>query len=236
MTRVAQSLAGLRLPIVGAPEVPYRGIESFRYVDSPIFFERDEEKERLFRMVTIYRGVLLYGDSGVGKSSLINAGFIPRCLEEGLVPERIRVQPRPGAEVVLERIPVGVDGPPFLPSLLGGDDEAGPREVLSAEELLRRVFALSEAVLSAEPEWMEESQRPAVPVLVFDQFEEFVTLFQEAPADEANAARKNLLDALAVMLRHDRLAVKLLFVFREDYLARLTPLFVRGEAEGALQA
>ena len=59
------------------PAVPYRGIQSFRYVDHAIFFAREEETRRLASLVAVYRGVMLYGDSGNGKSSLINAGLLP---------------------------------------------------------------------------------------------------------------------------------------------------------------
>jgi hypothetical protein len=227
MTPTAEPLEGLRIPIVGSPEAPYRGIDPFRVVDAPIFFERAPEAERLFRMITIYRGVLLYGESGAGKSSLVNAGFIPRCLAEGMVPERLRVQPRPGAEIVLERISAGGDGAPFLPSLLSGGEDAGAREVLSAADLAQRVRALSDAAAADESGWMDEGGGPPLPVLVFDQFEEFVTLFQEAPPAEARTARGNVMEALAELLRRERLAVKLVFVFREDYLARLATVFAR---------
>ncbi len=86
------------------PESPYRGIESFRYVDQPIFFARDEETHRLLRYVSVYRGVLFFGESGCGKSSLVNAGFIPEIIAEGFTPDRLRVQPKPGEEIVVERI------------------------------------------------------------------------------------------------------------------------------------
>ena len=92
------------------PETPYRGIEAFRYVDQPIFFAREEETRKLLRYVAVYRGVLFYGDSGSGKSSLINAGFIPAILEEGFTPDRLRVQPHPCKEITVERISVSPDG------------------------------------------------------------------------------------------------------------------------------
>ena len=47
---------------------------------------------------------MLYGDSGAGKSSLINAGLLPEATRLGFHPERLRVQPRSGEELVIERI------------------------------------------------------------------------------------------------------------------------------------
>ncbi|HEX2204918.1 MAG TPA: hypothetical protein VHG91_16530 [Longimicrobium sp.] len=220
MSAVTETAAGLALP-VAAPASPYRGIEPFRVVDRAIFFGRSPEVRRLFRMVTIYRGVLLYGDSGSGKSSLVNAGFIPLAVKEGLAPERIRVQPRAGEEVVLERIPVGPgEGDPYLRSRVAPGEDA-PRVVLSARELLARLKTLTEPAPAEAP----DPAGRARPLLIFDQFEEFVTLFEEAPPEEAREARKALLAVLTELLRSETLPVKLLFVFREDYLAKLNLLF-----------
>src|SRR5215211_4905768 len=65
-------------PVV--PALPYRGIHPYRYVDRSIFFARDEETHDLLRLVVVYRGLMLYGDSGAGKSSLVNAGLIPAAI------------------------------------------------------------------------------------------------------------------------------------------------------------
>jgi hypothetical protein len=85
------------------PALPYRGIQPYRYADHPIFFAREEEIRDLLRLVVVYRGVMLYGDSGAGKSSLINAGLIAAARHKGFQPELIRVQPTPGQELVVER-------------------------------------------------------------------------------------------------------------------------------------
>ncbi len=201
-------------PSVQLPERPYPGIESFRYVDAPIFFERDEESERLHRLIIIYRGVLLYGGQGTGKSSLVNAGFLPLAVAEGYVADRLRLQPEPGREVVVERISVSDDGkPPFLPSAFASDDQSS-RVVLAAADL---------------PRLLRERTNPGYPLLVFDQFEEFVTLFEEAPRGDARAraaeAQQNLTRAIVELVRDHRLRVKVLFSFREDYLAKLHKLF-----------
>jgi len=78
------------------PSAPYRGIEPFRFVDQPIFSARTDEVRKLVRLITIYRGIFFYGESGAGKSSLINAGLIPALRDEGFAPERVRVQPIAG--------------------------------------------------------------------------------------------------------------------------------------------
>lgn len=201
------------------PAVPFRGIESFRFVDQRIFFARKEETRKLIRAVTLYRGVLFYGDSGSGKSSLINAGLFPEAMEEGFAPERLRVQPRRGEEIIVERISTTPDGkPPYLPSLFAEAEAAATRVVLSAADFRSRVESL------------KQSFSEQVPLLIFDQFEEFVTLFEEAPRKEgeileALEAQETILREIVALMRDQQLQIKLLFVFREDYLAKLTKLF-----------
>ncbi len=197
------------------PERPYPGIESFHYLDHPIFSGREQESEKLLRYVTIYRGVLLYGASGAGKSSLVNAGFIPRAITEGFRPERIRLQPRPGQEVIVERIPQTAKGTDYLPSIFASPADTETRIVLSVPVLQEKLESVPEGVY---------------PLLIFDQFEEFVSLFEEAPRgkeDLAMAAKvqQDILRLLVDLTRSPSLRVKLLYVFREDYLAKLAKLF-----------
>ena len=188
------------------PAVPYRGIQSFRYVDHAIFFAREEETRRLASLVAVYRGVMLYGDSGNGKSSLINAGLLPNMTGLGFHAERVRVQPRAGEELVLERIATGDDQDgAYLPSLLAPADDPSPRVVLSTQAFEERLRAAC------------ASHRPLV---VFDQFEEILTLFEEPGA----ARSQQLVVDLLVTLLREPLPVKILLSFREDYLGRVKQL------------
>src|SRR5437588_3925978 len=207
------------------PEAPYRGIESFRFIDQQIFSARDEETWNLLSSILIYRGVLLYGGSGTGKSSLINAGLIPKALDENLIPNVIRVQPRRGKEIKIERIPIQADGqPPYLPSTFTTDDSAKTLEC-SMRDVYRRLKRLEHSPTSAER-----------PILIFDQFEEFITLFEEAargrfpdgtePSQkEASDAQRIILKAVTRLIHDETLPIKILFVFREDYLGKLGILF-----------
>lgn len=219
----------IEIPPRALPERPYRGIDFFRFVDQPIFFAREQETQKLIRLVTIYRGSLCFGDSGSGKSSLINAGLIPELLVEDFLPERIRVQAIPGKEFRIEQIALTEDGkPPFLPSRFvpqGGN--------------ATRLVELPAAGLSAHlpldsSEEGAANQGLGYPLLIFDQFEELVTLFEEAPESreqfaEASVAQQAIINVLVSLLRptnpKSARLVKLLFVFRDDYLAKLSKLF-----------
>ena len=217
MTPIAQDVKPL-------PEIPYRGIESFRYIDQRVFCAREEETWDLMRNILINRGVLLYGDSGSGKSSLINAGLIPEAIKENLYAHRLRVQPRRGREIKVERISAETDdGPPYLPSDLvdpaATDDKALSFEI-SLEEFSKQLDQLRLKRRVDEPR----------PLLIFDQFEEFITLFEDASSaapskDSPSTIQTNILTVLTSILQDESLPVKLLFVFREEYLAKLNILF-----------
>jgi hypothetical protein len=203
-------------PLLPLPSAPYRGIEPFRFIDQPIFSARIDEVRKLVRLITIYRGIFFYGESGAGKSSLINAGLIPALRDEGFAPERVRVQPFAGQELVLERIALTEEGaPPFLPSRFaapvrnGGLEQA--RIVLSIEEFARRI----EEQRSPEGDDMAKSSS-APPVLIFDQFEEFITFFEETVAsreefNEARVIQGRIAEMLLRFLSDPALSLKLVF-------------------------
>src|SRR6476660_616234 len=206
-------------PSLPLPSAPYRGIEPFRFVDQPIFSARTDEFRKLVRLITIYRGIFFYGESGAGKSSLINAGLIPALREEGFAPERVRVQPIAGQELVIERIALTDEGtPPFLPSRFAGSaDKKAPepaRVVLSVEEFVRRIGK------APTPQGQDgTSTLVAVPVLFFDQFEELITLFEEAPdsREKFNQAREiqgRIVEMLLGLLDDPNLSIKLVLSFR----------------------
>ncbi len=56
----------------------YPGVTPFTTEQSHIFFGREEESNSLVKLVRKEPIVILHGKSGLGKSSLINAGFIPQ--------------------------------------------------------------------------------------------------------------------------------------------------------------
>ncbi len=55
----------------------YVGVTPFKTEQKDLFFGRAADTEKLFNLVNTEQQVLLYGKSGLGKSSLINAGLLP---------------------------------------------------------------------------------------------------------------------------------------------------------------
>ena len=190
-------------------EAPYRGLEPYRYRDSRIFFEREQEAERLTRLITMYRATLLYGESGAGKSSLINAGLVPRVLESSMAVERLRTQPHRGREIVVERISRSAAKGDYIPSFLTRDADA-QGTTLDIDEFSNRVRVVGTPTL-----------------LIFDQFEELLTLTEDESAREkAVETQRRIVETLAMLIQ-DRKSrhLRFLFVFREDYLAKFDLLF-----------
>ncbi len=57
---------------------PFKFLDSYDKNDSKIFFGRDDEIEKLYEMVFQTNLILLYGQSGTGKTSLIKCGLANR--------------------------------------------------------------------------------------------------------------------------------------------------------------
>ena len=216
------------------PDAPYRGIEQFRFTDQKIFAARSEEIWTLQSNVTLYRASLLYGASGTGKSSLINAGFLPQALKENYVADRLRVQPIPNREIKVERMRMSArdEEAAYLPSNF---DDSGTNSSPETMELSVASFRQRlEQFRPAPNAPLSNSVRR--PLLIFDQFEEFVTLFEEAHrvgtigdnsegVHAAKTSQRQILKMLVEIIQDETLPVKLIFAFREDYLAKLSLLF-----------
>jgi WD40 repeat protein/energy-coupling factor transporter ATP-binding protein EcfA2 len=80
---------------------PYRGLSAFREQDAANFFGREKEIEELLASVKKNNFVSLVAASGCGKTSLINAGLIPRLRQdESLVIVQCSPQHHPFHELV----------------------------------------------------------------------------------------------------------------------------------------
>jgi hypothetical protein len=197
-----------------ATATPYRGIHPFRYIDQAYYFGREEIVEELLTRIMLYRLVILFGESGVGKSSLLNAGIIAALKKKGYQPEKLRVQPFKDQPLLVERIQSGGDaGNAFLPSIFFEPqteaDAAAQSRALSLTDFRSK---LNSAV------------KEAYPVLIFDQFEELFTLFKQQNSGESAKGedpRSRLIQAVVEIVTDTTLKAKIVIAIREDFLAKM---------------
>lgn len=66
---------------------PVRGLSAFTESERDVLFGRDRERDELTKLITGegFRAGLLYGEPGVGKTSLLRAGLIPHLRDHGVI-------------------------------------------------------------------------------------------------------------------------------------------------------
>jgi signal transduction histidine kinase len=71
---------------VKSPRHPYKFLDYYDFEDKDIFFGRENDSRALMQLVISHRVVILFGLSGVGKTSLIKASIIPKIYGTKYVP------------------------------------------------------------------------------------------------------------------------------------------------------
>lgn len=147
----------------------YPGLCSFEADEHRIFFGRSRETTELLQLVRAEQLVVLFSKSGLGKSSLLSAGLFPKLTPLGFRPIRVRFQqentranPEPGSST------------PLL-VLLATIQEQWVAAYQQAGVPVPDINIPYDAVNPRLWEQMQARPFPGgiVPVLVFDQFEEF---------------------------------------------------------------
>ena len=184
---------------------PYVGPRAFQPGEP--FYGRDRELRSLSALLIAERIVLLHSPSGSGKTSLIQAGLLPRLREENFN--------------VLPIIRVNTELPKSVVAIAGVNRYA-LSTMLSLEESLpeaerRPVSELATLTLDSYLSTRLRSEgTPVSDVLIFDQFEEVLTY---APTDRES--KLVFFEQLGKALRNkDRWT---LIAIREDYLGALAP-------------
>jgi WD40 repeat protein len=198
---------------------PYLGLQSFTEADRELFHGREAESIELFHLVQRETLTVVFGMSGLGKSSLLRAGLFPRLRAAGLFPIVVRLtyRTRDLLDQVRDTIAAEIAA--------HGIDAAAPTAGQTLWEYFHRT-----------PFW-DPRNRPLIPVVVIDQFEELFTL------GERDSSRSKLLAELADLIENripqvlrdaddpdalppsfEHTKMKVVISLREDYLARLEDL------------
>ncbi len=220
------------------PANPWIGLESYTEASRQLFFGRDKEAAELVRLIRRQLLTVLFGQSGLGKSSLLQAGAFPRLREADFLPLYLRLNHDAAAAPLVQQV---------KEALVAAYHEAGAdAPVPGNDETLWEYFHRKDTDI-----WSAKN-RLLTPVLAFDQFEEIFTLGR---ADDARRARgAAFLQELADLVENrppaalrtrldagdldptrynfDKSSCQVVLVLREDFLPDLEGL--KGEMRSIL--
>lgn len=211
---------------------PWLGLVSFTEETRGYFHGRDEEAAELGRRVQRKLLTILFGQSGLGKTSILQAGLVPRLRPEGYCPVYVRLDYDPHSPPPSEQIKRAV----FRATEAAGTwTQSG--SAVSGETLWEFLHHRDDILKDA-------GGRTLTPILIFDQFEEIFTLAQSDDAGRKRAqefltdladlvenrppasleARIDRDEADAAKFDFARADYRILISLREDYLAHLEGL------------
>lgn len=139
---------------------PWLGLES--YQENQIIYGRNEEIEDLSLRVLNDIDTLVYGKSGIGKTSIINAGVLPIVRKNGFVPIVLRLDHNNNKSYISQ-----------IKEAIGKDIEVV--ETASAKNVDKELFW----EFFHRHKFFVDGERIKL-ILVFDQFEEMFTIQQTA--------------------------------------------------------
>lgn len=205
---------------------PFPGLLSFRERESAFFFGRRHEADRLLRLVRRDVATLLFGGSGLGKTSLIHAGLFPKLRENQLLPVPIRVAFSPDAPHPIAQVKAAI-----IRSVKKTGGEVEHHGIDWDEVSLWELFHRSV--------FWSSTNRLLQPTLVFDQFEELFThAANSTGATDLIVELEDLIEnqipgsvqrrieggGETIDFPYDRRNFRVVVCLREDFLPLLEPL------------
>jgi ASC-1-like (ASCH) protein len=176
---------------------PYKELQSYTESDKEFFFGRTEEIQELIKKINKYGIVGLFGESGTGKTSLLNAGFIPDFQESGFATISVRCLDEP-----IKRIREGL----FRILKENRISQSTIDNLAASDTFAHLIIALRSITISGKQGL----------IIIVDQFEE---LFTRAREMERESLAIGILEALTMDSGMGK--VFFLLSLREDYIGEL---------------
>ncbi|MBC7777524.1 MAG: ATP-binding protein [Phycisphaerae bacterium] len=214
----------------------YPGIRSFTHEEGLLFFGRKNDEERLYKLARLEKIAVLYGKSGYGKSSLLQAAVLPRISRET---DFVVIQVRFGY--------FSADSEGLMPIAHTTERIETWAKLQNTRQTKRSYLDL--LIPNEGSLWYHLKKAQAATgnnrfVLVFDQFEEVFSysdravlqfraqladlLYVQIPQNFRNAfdnlTAEQMLDEVETDLFFDDLEVKVLFSIRSDFMHLLNHL------------
>ena len=159
------------------PQHPWLGLDSFTEETRGYFYGRDEEVAELARRVQRKLLTILFGQSGLGKTSILRAGIVPRLRPEGYCPVYVRIDYSPESPAPSEQIKQAI-----FRATHGSGQWTQTGVAVEGESLWEFLHHRDDVL-------RDESGKTLIPLLIFDQFEEIFTLAQSDDFGRKRAAQ-----------------------------------------------
>lgn len=173
---------------------PWLGLESYK--EGEVLYGRDDDIRDLSQCVLNDVDTLLYGKSGIGKSSILNAGIIPAARRHGFLPVLVRLSHKE-QQNYLYQIKESIANA-MIPIPL---DEYGNQIKLTSKELQQRDAELKKRIVKVvdckdagkeslyeyyhRHTFYDAEGRRIRLLIIFDQFEEIFTLQSDEPTKKS---------------------------------------------------
>lgn len=150
----------------------YPGPDPFTQEYKDVFFGRETEKNALLAQIATNRLTIVFGRSGIGKSSLLNAAIIPE-LEQQYTIVLLRFLSDPGEKKQANADPVSTPKETFITQLSG---KAGQSDFLAEIDYLGK-GSMWYSVKNLQKRVWQQSKKESGPqtkglIIIMDQFEE----------------------------------------------------------------
>jgi hypothetical protein len=208
------------MEIIEKETLRYPGSRSFSdtKIDRLLFFGREKEIQSLLHLILSERIIVLFAKSGMGKTSLLNAGIFEPLRERKYFPIQIRINDISDDKEILDNVYQEIEN---------------NVERYNVEHTIRDKSDFRQYMKTSEF-WSKDDDL-LIPILVFDQFEELFTLHSEDKRKRfitqlANLSKKitsaNILqnESENNYDKDNSLDIKIIISIREDFLAFLEEL------------
>ncbi|MEM7186587.1 MAG: hypothetical protein AAF466_08005, partial [Bacteroidota bacterium] len=197
---------------------PFQGLKPFEEKNKSQFGGRDQEIHELFTLIEDFCQTVVFGKSGIGKTSLLRAGLMPELRKKFYHPVYVRI------DFSAEKTPL---------------QQLRDRVSESLSEMDPKVRAIGDTTLWEYLHDVDFMKGLVTPVLILDQFEEIFTLGANNPGVKelvieladivenripASVKKKFKTQGKIVPSRYSKLTYRVVVSLREDYLARLEEL------------
>ncbi|MFM2069324.1 MAG: hypothetical protein RLZZ584_4233, partial [Pseudomonadota bacterium] len=213
------------------PDHPWPWLDAFTEDAQAYFNGREDDAEALLRCVLSAPATVLFGKSGLGKTSLVQAGLAPRLRQRRQLPVLVRIDHRSeqsASSQLLRRLKATVQQ-------AGLSWQGEPRPRCNARTPATQLW---EQLHDRQMSLVDARGQRWLPVFVLDQFEEAFTLLDDAGPRRAAlftelgdliegrippavARRQDAHEELLDRLDAGRLGARFVLSLREDYLPDL---------------